>query len=100
MYLSSCCRSPLLPKSLDRKPILAGVVVSSAGGALVSTGVGTGTNLRYHDERCQAEARTDEERRAGTQGKRERETSHYSLLKVLSRLFSLADLYPLSGFDC
>ena len=58
------------------------------------------TKLRYHDERCQAEARTDEERRAGTQGKRERETSHYSLLKVLSRLFSLADLYPLSGFDC
>jgi hypothetical protein len=77
----------LLPKILERKPILAGVAVSSAGGALESTDVGTpvdvgtGTNLRYHNERCQAEVQTHEERRAGTQEKHEWKTTRYSLLK-------------------
>jgi hypothetical protein len=67
------------------------VAVSSAGGAL-STGVGTGTNLRYHDairmSPGRAEAQTREEHRAETPETRKRrrrrhgwKTPQYSLLK-------------------
>jgi hypothetical protein len=45
------------------------------------TGVGTGTNLRYHDERCRAEEQTREERRAETQEKHGWKTPQYSLLR-------------------
>jgi hypothetical protein len=71
MLLSACRRGPLLPNSVAKRPALAGVAVSSTGEAFF-TGVGLGTNLRYHDERCYG--------RVGTRERRGREMAQGSLL--------------------
>jgi hypothetical protein len=81
------------------------VAVSSAGGpGALSTGVGTGTKLRYHDEirmsPGRAEARTREEHRAETPEKHGWKTPQYSLLKFFFlNAFSLRSLSVNSSQD-
>ena len=57
---------------------------------------GTGTNLRYHDERCQAGTWAPAIYRNGTQGKSARAMCQYSLLKVLFPFSLNPELYRLS----
>ncbi len=91
---SSCCRGPVLPnivlETLARRPLLADVLFQDVDG--------TGTNLRYHDEGCQAEVQTRWYPARDLSGKEDvpLHCSRYS-----PRLFyPNPGLYRLSGFDC